>query len=481
MVKKIVCTIGSIALSLILFGCAESDYLALIQKGEFTKAEKVIRQELARNDSLSTCEVRALKFELDRMDRIRLDFDAGADDVVKYIRQYIPEVSPADLARWESEKKLEYMLIDGQKMYFGAAARNLFRLDPTAKAIKQKADSAKTTVASEGGLNLDEHCQTVIDAVAKTKKATVLPLKMKITQSVAVNPNVVPDGKTIRCWIPFPREIADRQVNAKIIKTDPPVYVLANTDQTLQRTIYFEKPAVKDSVAEFSVEYTYEIYGKYAPVTAEQVTAIPSDAGLEKYLKEEPPHIVFNDKIRTLSKEIVGDETNPYRIAQKLFGWMDANITWASAREYSTFYNIPDYVIDRHHGDCGMMTLTFITLCRLNGIPARWQSGWEFKPPDDSMHDWGEIYFAPFGWVPMDVTYGLRKTEDETLKWFYLNGMDSYRLIFNDSISDNFYPAKIYPRSETIDSQRGEVEWEGGNLYFDQWDWGFEWEMMSAR
>jgi hypothetical protein len=73
---------------------------------------------------------------------------------------------------------------------------------------------------------------------------------------------------------PFPREIADRQLNVKIIQTDPPIYILANTDQTLQRTIYFEKPAVKDSVTKFAVEYTYEIYGKYAPITAEQVTAI---------------------------------------------------------------------------------------------------------------------------------------------------------------------------------------------------------------
>jgi transglutaminase-like putative cysteine protease len=126
-----------------------------------------------------------------------------------------------------------------------------------------------------------------------------------------------------------------------------------------------------------------------------------------------------------------------------------------------------------------MMVLTFITLCRLNGIPARWQSGWEFKPPQDSMHDWGEIYLAPYGWVPMDVTYGRRATADESFRWFYLSGMDSYRLIFNDGMAADFYPLKIYPRSETIDSQRGEVEWEGGNLYFNQWNWEHDWEIIS--
>ncbi|MFH1214506.1 MAG: transglutaminase domain-containing protein [Candidatus Neomarinimicrobiota bacterium] len=462
--------------------CAGNEYRTLIEKGEFSIAEKIVKRKLCRNKSLSAIEKRQLEFELERMNRIRLDFDRSEAEVIEYIKKYIPEVTKSDLNRWESENSLEYMLIDGQKMYFGAAAPNLFRLDKAAKAIKQKADSLKSAgTEEEVGLDLDAHCRKVIDAVANTRKNTVLPVRMKIVQSVAVNPNVVPDGKIIRCWIPFPREITNRQINIKISKTDPPNYILANTDQTLQRTIYFEKPAVNDSTIRFSVEYTYEVFGSYTAIVAENVMAVAPTPELQPFLQEEPPHIVFTDEMRQLSHQIVGSEANPYRIAQKLFEWIDTNVPWASAREYSTFYNIPHYVVNNLHGDCGMMTLTFITLCRMNGIPARWQSGWEFQPPSNSMHDWGEIYFAPYGWVPMDVTYGLRKTDDEPLKWFYLNGMDSYRLIFNDGISADFYPAKIYPRSETVDSQRGEVEWEGGNLYYDKWDWGFEWEVLSAH
>ena len=36
------------------------------------------------------------------------------------------------------------------------------------------------------------------------------------------------------------------------------------------------------------------------------------------------------------------------------------------------------------------------------------------------------------------------------------------------------YPAKRFPRSETVDFQRGEVEWKGGNLYFDKWSWNIK-------
>jgi len=57
--------------------------------------------------------------------------------------------------------------------------------------------------------------------------------------------------------------------------------------------------------------------------------------------------------------------------------------------------------------------------------------------------------------------------------------MDSYRLIFNDDFSQPFDPSKEHFRSETVDSQRGELEWSGGNLYFDQWQWDMQWKVVE--
>jgi hypothetical protein len=31
-----------------------------------------------------------------------------------------------------------------------------------------------------------------------------------------------------------------------------------------------------------------------------------------------------------------------------------------------------------------------------------------------------------------------------------------------------------------VDAQRGEVEWDGGNLYYDKWDYGFAWKILSS-
>jgi hypothetical protein len=127
------------------------------------------------------------------------------------------------------------------------------------------------------------------------------------------------------------------------------------------------------------------------------------------------------------------------------------------------------------HADCGQQTLLLMTLLRLNGIPARWQSGMVFSDGDyDNLHDWGLLYLEPYGWVPMDVTFGRLDAGDAQLDMFYLGGLDAYRIAFNDEYSQPFAPPKQHFRSETVDLQRGEVEWRGGNLYFDKWDYTFQ-------
>ncbi len=98
----------------------------------------------------------------------------------------------------------------------------------------------------------------------------------------------------------------------------------------------------------------------------------------------------------------------------------------------------------------------------------------------DNMHDWAQLYLPPYGWVPMDVTFGRLASGDPQIDAFYLGGLDAYRIAFNDDFSQPFEPAKQHARSDTVDSQRGEVEWRGGNLYFDQWDYKFEAQVLTV-
>ena len=449
-----------------------------IRNGEFTVATQLITQYLEEAE-LSEQDRKVYAFEIERLNRVRADFTETPEEVLSYINKYYPEVTEADIERWDNEKSLEFKIIDGEKRYFTWAGRNLFRINAEMKKI-WTAQHPEDEISSGSGakLVLDVHNAQIIKAANNSQKLFVEPRRLHIKQSVEVMADEVPAGEMVKCWIPYPRYIEDRQVNIDMIQTFPVEHQLADPD-ALQRTVYMEKPAIAGETSKFSVEYEFTSHGVFQAIEADQVTELKNKENLIKYLEEDAPHIVFTDDLKALASEIVGDEQNPYLKAQLLFAWVDNNTPWASAREYSSIPCIPEYAVQNHHGDCGIQTLFFITLCRISGIPARWQSGWELQPPDDSMHDWGMIYFEPYGWVPMDVTYGLRKSNDPQLHWFYLSGMDSYRIIFNDDISQPFTPAKQHFRSETVDSQRGEVEWSGGNLYFDKWDWDFEWKVLD--
>lgn len=449
---------------------------ALIDAGEFTRAEKEIRVLLDRTD-LAAGKRSQLEFEIERMRRIRLDFTKTEAEVLAFIRTVIPDADSLKLAGWEADKSLEMLRIDGEKRYFKYAARNLFRINPACRTIWQAAHpDDQPPAGGSGSWTLDDHIRKII-AQATPEKPRVEPVRLRINYTLTVDADAVPAGETIRCWLPFPREIPGRQTAIRLISNLPERHFLADTSR-LQRTIYFEQSAVAGTPARFNVVYEYTAYGSFFRIDPVRVTPADPHGPLQAFLQEEPPHIVFTPELRALAREIAGGESNPYRLAQKIYAWVEENLPWASAREYSTLRCIPMYAYENHHGDCGIQHLTFITLCRLCGIPARWQSGWEFKPPTDSMHDWGMLWFATYGWVPADVTYGQRDSADPLQRWFYIGGMDSYRLIFNDAISQPFDPPKQHFRSETIDSQRGEVEWRGGNLYFDQWDWQMKWEVL---
>ncbi|MBN1154550.1 transglutaminase domain-containing protein [candidate division KSB1 bacterium] len=450
----------------------------MIDIGDYSSAQQEMKAKLCESKELDYAQRRAMMFEIERLDRIRLDFTKDREQVIEEIQFYIPNVTKESVETWEANRSLEYKIIDGEKKYFKNAVPNLFRIDKRAMLIKKKAER-RTDLAPLYDRMTD--VKNIINASMATQKRYVNPKRLEVTYRLIVDDDAVPPGHTIRSWLPYPREVSNRQVEVEYVSSDPARHIIADNQDFLQRSIYFEKKAEKGRQTEFRVTFRYTSFAEHNHIDPElvQVTALRDD--LKSYTTERPPHIVFTPELRQLSERIVGTEKNPYRMAQRIFRWIDENIPWASAREYSTFRNISDYVYENRHADCGMQTIFFMTLCRMNNIPTRWQSGWTTEPGDEGMHDWGEIYFEPYGWVPVDVTYGLNNSKNEVEKWFFLGGMDGYRLIVNDDYSQKLYPEKIYPRSETIDFQRGEVEWEGGNLYFNQWDYSFDVKELTAE
>jgi transglutaminase-like putative cysteine protease len=451
---------------------------AWVDGGRFAEAERQIERAL-HEPGLAADQRRALEFERERMRRIRLDFSLGESEVLQRLRQQIPDLKTGEFQAWDAQGLIERLDIDGEKRYFNRSVSNLFLLSPEAAARR----APPVRPANAGPFEqLHPHHGEVLAAARAQGASSVAPRRLRVTQSLTVEADAVPAGETVRAWIPYPRAIAGQQEDIRFLGSSPDQPRIA-PESTLQRTVYLQKQAQAGQPTEFSISYELTVYGRHFAIDPDKVTRTEITPELAEYVAERPPHIVFTDALRRFSAEVVGDETHPYRIAQKLFAAVD-RIPWAGAREYSTLSNISDYALHAGHADCGQQTLLLMALLRLNGIPARWQSGWTYSDPSagyDNMHDWGWLYLAPYGWVPMDVTTGQLKSEDPALRWFYLGGLDAYRIAFNDDYSRELVPAKRHFRSETVDSQRGEAEWRGGNLYFDQWDYKFEWTMLPSK
>jgi transglutaminase-like putative cysteine protease len=452
---------------------------AQVDAGDFKGAESAIAAAL-QQPGLPEAQRQAYAFQRERMRRILLDFTLGEDEVRARVRKQIPDLADAEFAKWNAAGLFEHQVIDGRTLYFSRSPSNLFRLSGEALARRDP----KAPPITDGPMeSINAHQRAIREAALAEGRSSVLPLRLRMTQKLTVDADAVPAGKTVRAWIPYPQALKGHQEDIAFVASTPAAHAIA-PESTLQRTVSMEQVAQAGKPTQFAITYELTLYGQYHAIDPDKVVAPEITPELAPFVAERAPHVVFTDAMRAFSRKVVGDEKNPYRIVQKLFAAVD-EIPWAGAREYSTISNISDYALHAGHADCGQQTLLLITLLRLNGIPARWQSGMVFSDGDYSnIHDWGQVYLAPYGWVPMDVTTGrlkVAKGDDPAMEWFYLGGLDNWRIAFNDDWSRSFEPAKQQFRSDNVDSQRGEAEWDGGNLYFNQTDYDFEWQILPPE
>ncbi|MET0717129.1 MAG: transglutaminase-like domain-containing protein, partial [Pseudoxanthomonas sp.] len=351
----------------------EADYrlaevVAAIDAGRFAEAESSIAKGLAV-DGLSRGGRAALEFQRERMRRILLDFTLDEQAAKARVREKIPDLRDEEFARWDAAGLIEHQVIDGRRLYFNRAPSNLFRISAEARARR-----AEQTPFVDGPMeSANAHHRQVRDAALGKTDADAGARRIRVTQSLTVDADAVPAGETVRAWIPYPRAIPGQQEGIRFIESMPANHEIA-PESTLQRTVYLEQSASAGKPTAFSITYEVTLRGQYHAIDPARVVPAPLTAELAPFVSERAPHVVFTPAIREFSRKVVGEEKNPYRIAQKLYAAVD-KIPWAGAREYSTLTNISDYALHAGHADCGQQTLLLITLLRLNGIPARWQSG----------------------------------------------------------------------------------------------------------
>lgn len=451
----------------------DSSIQALIDQGAFAEAEELLKAKLSDPDAPVSDDV-AIQLEIIR--RTRQDFSLDEAAVLAQLKKSINDVTSDDLKLWREANQLQHRKIDGQIFYFRRAASNLFRFSEDAKRRRKPEAKTEEQAAAAKKFDLTGHVEKLVKLAEASADPEIYPVRHHVAYELTIqkdHPRVKP-GAVVQVWLPFP-QVYRQQHDVKLLDSHPPVTLVAENGAP-HRTLYFEQQ-ISDPNAplRFRAEFEF-VTSAYCPkLDPAEVEPYKRESDLfRQYTAERKPHIVFSPEVCQLVSEIVGDETNPLQKAILIFRWVSRNVPWCGEMEYSIIPSLSAKGLQTRRGDCGVQGMTFITLCRAAGVPARWQSGWGTKPGAENMHDWSEFYVKPWGWLPADASYGVQKHDDPRVQNFFCGHMDPYRLIVNLDYARPLQPPKTSFRSEPNDFQRGEVEIDGHNLYFNEWTYEFD-------
>lgn len=442
----------------------------LLESGDLAEVER--RLDSADADGpAADARARAELAEIVR--RLRHDYSLDAAGLAAAVRGIVPDATDDEVAAWVAEARLASRTIDGRRLLHRRAAQNLFLFSPRARARRDA-----VTPPPPHAWSLVEHAQAAVAEAARTGSERVLPVRHRVTHTIKVPANhpAIRPGARVQAWLPFPQE-TDLQREVRLVEAGPgePRIGAAGrlepeAEGCLQRSVHLEA-VVRNPPQPLEFREVFEFVSTaFCPDLDESRAAeLPADWG-DAFLGERPPHIVFTPGIRRQVEEIVGAETNPLARARRIFRWVSRSIPWQAEDEYSTIPSLAVRGFTLRRGDCGVQNTVFVTMCRIAGIPARWQSGFETRPVTGiGMHDWAEIHVAPWGWLPADASYGVQPSADPRVADFFCGGRDSYRLIVNLDWGRDLCPPFPGLRSEPADFQRGEVAVDGRPLYFDAW------------
>ncbi|AKI96516.1 transglutaminase-like domain-containing protein [Kosmotoga pacifica] len=421
--------------------------------GNFKKAKTMISEKL-KSESLPSSLRKRLEFELERIDRLIKNYPFNEESARKKLFESIDDFTEEEYHELMAKGLLDYIVVEGEKKFETRFFENLIFALPEYK---------KRTKKDEKQEEVRKFLYSRLEALLSGDK----PKTYRVNAEIEVKPAIEKiNGKHVRCWLPFPK-VEAQVLDAKLIEVSHNKYFIAPNDAP-HRTIYMEDE-LKEGL-KFSVRFEYVIREQFNSVDPGKVsnTIVP---GFSQYLQEKPPHIVFTPYLKNLTEEIVGNETNPYLKAKKIYDWITHNVRYSFMHPYALYENIPMFVASNLRGDCGAQASLFITLCRIAGVPARWQSGWYANPFFASPHDWTMFYVEPYGWLPADLSFGGRRPErPEWVNKFYFGNLDAFRMVANSEYMAALQPAKKYLRSDPYDNQVGELETEAGNIYNDAFD-----------
>jgi transglutaminase-like putative cysteine protease len=251
----------------------------------------------------------------------------------------------------------------------------------------------------------------------------------------------IPAGaRKVRAWFTMPQ--ADPAQSVSDFKVECPFPSKEVRDSAGNTSLYveLENPTVKD----FTLVETFTIVRREVSFKLDPAKAQPISDKDRESMKDElsaNQHVIINDEIRKLAREIAGDETNPVIAARKIYDWVLNNIEyWVKYPETKKASPVgsTEHCLATRTGNCTDFHSLWTSLARAHGLPTRMIYGSFFKAEldgkdkDQSYHCWPEFYVPGTGWVPHDVAvadifvgdFETTKTNDEKVR---LTTADGYK------------------------------------------------------
>lgn len=410
--------------------------------GDFKGALALIERRLA-DERVPQALKESLKMEKIILERLPREYPIPRSEAIEKVRERIPDFTEEEFDRLELENKLDYIYVLGEKMYFRRFVNTLLKVNPD---LQRRA-----------GLT-PPHWPNELDAViARMKEKGEVTCHVHMKHTVYIEDDAFVPGETYTVHIPIPMPAAQMH-NIRLLTEDE--NMITAPESQAQRTVCFTETLKENR--RFSVEYEYDNTCRYVDLTQSGGVVYPNAEPVKpEDTQELLPHIAFTPFMRALARELAGDETDPVRIARRFYDYCTTKITYTFVRSYLTIENGSEYAAINQKGDCGIQSLCFITLCRIAGIPARWQAGLEMTPPSSvGNHDWAQFYAGERGWVFCDCSYGGGAWRNGNYeRWnFYFGNLEPWRMVCNADYQADFFPPKKHVRIDPYDNQCGEVE-----------------------
>lgn len=420
--------------------------------------------EIALIDALLKKDIPEMLKERLRVERrmaelIPVKFCYSRKDALAMMREIIPDFTEEELDELELDRAVEYIYKKGEKFYLNTFRDTLLKVNPD--------------IARRAGEPIVAERPVLDAAMAELKEKGKLAYRFRIRGTLKIHDDAFVPGARMRVHLPVPQRCAQQSE----IEIAPGAGVIAD-EWAAQRTVYYERMASENMP--FTVEYTYRNEIRYVdPLNGPKPHSHiypDAPAPTDDDLAEQAPHMAFTPYMRALAKEIQANETDSVRVAWRFYEYVTTKIRYSYMRPYFLIDRHPEYCVLNGKGDCGIQALTFITLCRIAGIPARWQSGLEVEVPEPGCHDWAQFYVEPFGWLFADCSFGgtaKRVGSDERWK-FYFGNLDPFRMVANSRYQTDFDPPKFCDRADPYDNQEGEIEIDGKGLFSTEFDMQYE-------